>query len=77
MEFLFRGSKAGQKRCENVVSRKQTMVGGSGLNLNSMPPCFSTLKGEAGGGEVMLDLMMLYPRLDVGSPLSTYADGNG
>ena len=41
-----------------------------------MPPSVSNLSGEAGDVEVMLELMLLYPSLDVSCPLATYADGN-
>ena len=79
VELLFRGSKGDQKRHGEVVSSEKTVVGASGFNWNSMPPSISILKGEAGGSEVMLELMMLYPSLGVRSPLATYAtyaDGN-
>ena len=55
------------------------MIGASDFNWDSMPPPVSYLKGEAGGVvflEVMLELMMLYPSLDLGCPLATYADGD-
>ena len=37
-----------------------------------MSPSVSHLRGEAGGFEVMLELMLLYPGLDVSCPLATY-----
>ncbi|CAN0515678.1 unnamed protein product [Laminaria digitata] len=41
-----------------------------------MPPSVSHLRGEAGGFEVILELMLLYPSLGVSCPHATYADGN-
>ena len=71
VELLFRGSKGDQKRYGEVVSSEKTVVGASGSNWNSMPPSISILKGEAGGSEVMLELMMLYPSLGVLHTLHT------
>ena len=58
-----------------MVSRKKTVVGATDFNWDSMPPSVSHLRGEVGGFEVMLELMLMYPVLDVSYPLATYADG--
>ena len=73
---LFRRSNENQKRYGEVVSRKKTMVGASEFDWDSMPPSVSHLRGEAGVFEVFLELMLLYPSLNVSCPLATYADGN-
>ena len=75
VELLFRGSKKGdQKRYGEVVSRKKTMVGASGFDWNSVPPPISIFEGGARWilYEVMLELLMLYPSLDVRSPMAAY-----
>jgi hypothetical protein len=76
VELLFRGSKGDQKRYGEVVSRKKTVVGATDFNWDSMPPSVSHLRGEIGGFEVMLELMLVYPNLELSCPLATYADGD-
>ena len=46
------------------------------ISTDSMSPSVSPLKGEAGGFEAMLELMLLYPSLDLSCPLAKYADGD-
>ena len=75
VELLFRGSKGDQKRYGEVISRKKTVVGATNFNWDSMPPSVSHLRGEIGGFEVMLELMLVYPNLELSCPLATYADG--
>ena len=67
VKLLLRGSKEDQKTCGEVISHKKTVVGAIVCHH-----LFHILGGKADGFEVMLDLMMLYPSLDVRYPLATY-----
>ena len=57
-------------------AKKRYIVGATDFNWDSMPPPVSHLTGEIGGFEVMLELMLLYPNLELSCPLATYADGD-
>lgn len=50
-----------------LVARKKEVIGASYFNWESIPQSVSLLKGEAGGFEVMLEVMLLPSDLDVRS----------
>lgn len=58
-----------------MVSCRTKVVGATEVNWDSMPPPVSHWRGEVGGYEVMLVLMLLYPDPNVSRSLATYVDG--
>lgn len=74
MEPLFRGSNGDQKRYGGVVSRKQTVVGPTSFKWDRNPPFVKLSKGERGGFEVMLELVLVCRNLNLTCSLATYAD---
>ena len=70
--FCSEDQKKIEKGCGEVVSGKKTVVGARGFSWNDLPPPVSRMMGEAGGFEVKLELMLLYPSLNVSCPLSLH-----
>lgn len=69
-------SKIERDTGKEVVSLiKKTVVGASTFNCDSMPLSVSHLRGEVGGFEVMLEVMLVYPNLNISCPLGTYVCG--
>ena len=75
-KFCSEGQKQIKRGTEKWFHAKKTVIGVSDFGWDSIPPSVSHLKGEAGGFEVMLELMLLYPSLGLSCPLATYADGD-
>lgn len=58
--------KGDRKRYGEMISSKKKVVRGTEFNWDTTRPSVSHFRGEVGGFELMLELMLMYANLDLG-----------